>query len=521
MRHAVCARDLSNDTYNKLQFVSIYCRDIPDGFSAQKEGKAVILQKGNEVFYNPAQVVNRDLSIAVINYFNSVRKNEVVRKKRGKTGQQDGKEGLRILEGLAASGLRSIRYAKEIDGVKNIVANDLDPSVVESMKRNIEFNGEDVVRKITPSVGDARIVMMQHPQQFDVVDLDPYGSPCQLLESAIECADEGALLLITATDMAVLCGNNGEACYAKYGSYPLHKSYCHEQAIRILLYSISIAAAKQKRYIVPVLSCSIDFYVRVFVRVYTSPSEVKNIALKHGYIFQSQGCDSFEFTKAGRKILKGNSVKYTAAPGPPVPQKCPETGAGYVMGGPFWGEALHDQEWIRGVLALLRERKSQFASFDKLQGLLTNCLEELPDIPFYVNIHDACSVLKASVPKSEVFKSALINAGYRVSPSHCSPLAIKTDAPWSVIWDILRCWVQEHPVKVKEGTSAAKILAKEPELKADFSRATGSMIPDKKGKNKVPRFVLNPDNWGPRTKHGRAIKKQTETTDKEAELDKK
>ena len=41
-------------------------------------------------------------------------------------------------------------------------------------------------------------------------------------------------------------------------------------ALRILLASIDQHAARYKRYIVPVLSLSIDFYIRVFVRVYTS-----------------------------------------------------------------------------------------------------------------------------------------------------------------------------------------------------------------------------------------------------------
>ena len=38
--------------------------------------------------------------------------------------------GITVLEGLAASGLRAIRYAKEIEGVGKVVANDLDPAVV-------------------------------------------------------------------------------------------------------------------------------------------------------------------------------------------------------------------------------------------------------------------------------------------------------------------------------------------------------------------------------------------------------
>ena len=72
------------------------------------------------------------------------------------------------------------------------------------------------------------------------MDLDPYGSPTQLLDCAVQAVAEGGLLLVTATDMAVLCGNNGEACWGKYGSYPLHRPYCHEMALRILLAAIEV-----------------------------------------------------------------------------------------------------------------------------------------------------------------------------------------------------------------------------------------------------------------------------------------
>ena len=54
----------------------------------------------------------------------------------------------------------------------------------------------------------------------------------------------------------MLCGNNGEACWAKYGSYPLHKAYCHEQALRILLASIESHANRYRRHIVPVCPCA-------------------------------------------------------------------------------------------------------------------------------------------------------------------------------------------------------------------------------------------------------------------------
>lgn len=50
------------------------------------------------------------------------------------------------MEALSATGLRSIRYAREIPGVKEIIANDLSEDAVESIKKNIEHNGvEDLV----------------------------------------------------------------------------------------------------------------------------------------------------------------------------------------------------------------------------------------------------------------------------------------------------------------------------------------------------------------------------------------
>jgi tRNA G26 N,N-dimethylase Trm1 len=75
--------------------------------------------------------------------------------------QKDAK-GISVLEALAATGLRAIRYAKEVDGIGQIVANDLDSGAVECMRRNIDFN--DVHDKVTPCESDARLVMLQHCQ---------------------------------------------------------------------------------------------------------------------------------------------------------------------------------------------------------------------------------------------------------------------------------------------------------------------------------------------------------------------
>jgi tRNA (guanine26-N2/guanine27-N2)-dimethyltransferase len=103
------------------------------------------------------QEFNRDLSICVINTFLKILKEErelpkkQTRKERFKEKETSGK--IRILEALSATGLRSIRYAKEVEGFDEIVANDLSSEAVEMMKRNLALN--EVEDRVTVSHDDA------------------------------------------------------------------------------------------------------------------------------------------------------------------------------------------------------------------------------------------------------------------------------------------------------------------------------------------------------------------------------
>jgi tRNA (guanine26-N2/guanine27-N2)-dimethyltransferase len=342
---------------------------------------------------------------------------------------------------LSASGLRALRYAREIEGIGQVVALDNDLASVEACQRNIKFNGSVAISKVESHHTDARVHMLTHPKEFDVVDLDPYGSPSIFLDSAIQSVTDGGLLMCTATDMAVLCGGNGEVCYSKYGSYPLRAKYCHEMALRILLASIESHANRYKRYIVPVLSVQMDFYVRVFVRVYTSASAMKNTPLKLSYVYQCIGCDSFHLQPVGRSLPKNNSVRYLPAIGPVVKQDCNHCGKKYNMGGPIWSAPMHDPEWVTSILNSVKSMKDRYPAYDRISAVLTTVSEELLDVPLFLSLHNLCATLKCISPSAAMFRSAVINANYRISGTHVNPLGMKTDAPMEVIWDIMRCWV--------------------------------------------------------------------------------
>ena len=330
------------------------------------EGSAEILlpqgSDGAAVFYNNAQIFNRDLSVLVARLVLKQKRDEDAAKlakkvARFEAARDAGKPihtphpaegvvvGSRILDALSASGMRAIRYAKELDGLALVLANDYDASAVESIRRNVEFNGLDS-SLVQACHADAALTMMMHREagkQFDLVDLDPFGSPAAFLDSAVQSVSEGGMLAVTCTDMAVLCGNHSEACFGKYGTMPLRGKHCHEFALRMVLACLQTHAARYKRYIVPMVSCSIDFYVRLFVRVYTSPQEAKKSASKLSHVFQCGQCKSFTLHPVAveKRTAADKPGRYRSAPVTASVHECEHCGGRTKMCGPIWVRCGH------------------------------------------------------------------------------------------------------------------------------------------------------------------------------------
>jgi tRNA G26 N,N-dimethylase Trm1 len=96
--------------------------------------------------------------------------------------------------------------------------------------------------------------------------------------------------------MAVLCASYPETCYAKYSSIPMKGDNSHEAALRIVLSTLESSATKYKRVIKPLLTLSIDFYMRTFVQVIDSPSGSKQ-ACRYIQIF-SKVISNFDLVNA-------------------------------------------------------------------------------------------------------------------------------------------------------------------------------------------------------------------------------
>lgn len=412
------------------------------------EGKAQV-NLPPSVFYNPVQEFNRDLTVAVIRNFVSERSKSVqvesvckqtkstplqpdkcsstlttddkivVNKSENNSESQSvaadnslreciategsvsescisSEKGIRILEGLAASGLRSVRFALEVPGVREVVANDFDRTAVEFIRHNAEKNG--VTNLITASCADAAMLMYSNRHQtnrFDVIDLDPYGSPAQFLDAAVQCVADGGIMCVTCTDMAVLCGNAAETCRAKYGAVSLRAPFCHEMALRILLQSIASHAARYQRYIEPLLSLSVDFYVRVFVRVRTGQSRVKDLATQLSNVHHCRQCGAVTL----QPLMTKNRHVYVVGSGPPVGPQCDICGGRHVTAGPIWSAPIHNTNFVKQVFEAVSEDVSLFPSTrDRIRGVLSVVLEELEDCPLYYVGDDLCSILHCVSP---------------------------------------------------------------------------------------------------------------------------
>jgi len=174
-----------------------------------QEGRATIklsnVDKTYSAFYNPAQEFNRDLSVVSINtYFK-------YHKYRHKKFDEETYK-FSILEALSATGLRSVRYAKELNSEKVdfIAANDMDKEAVKLIQENAESNKLNM-DKFKIYASEATELLYKNMNSFDIVDLDPYGSAIPLLDAGIKGLKNGGnknlndLINVNNINRSIMC----------------------------------------------------------------------------------------------------------------------------------------------------------------------------------------------------------------------------------------------------------------------------------------------------------------------------
>ena len=350
------------------------------------------------VFYNPHMELNRDLSILAIQVFQKQEEREID-----------------ICDLFGGSGIRGIRYKNEIEGVGNVCINDISELANEYEQHNIDLNN---LEDIEVYQHDASMFLRMKRGEFDVIDIDPFGTPSPFLDSAGYCARRNSLLCVTATDTSALCGTYKEPCIRKYNAKPYKSEYCHENGIRILAGFIALTFAKYKKYIEIKLSHSTEHYMRIYM-IIKKGSKATDESLKNmGYISHCKNC-LYRESKSG---LAGS-----------LNDTCPICGEKLIHAGPLWLGKIQDKDFISQTIELIPEKKLNTSS--EMETLLKKCENEADASPSSYDIHEISRTLKISAPKIDKVMEHLESLGYYALRTHFTPTAIKTDAPLEKIRD--------------------------------------------------------------------------------------
>jgi len=358
---------------------------------------------GEGVFFNPVQELNRDLTVAVLR---AARDGELPgdrggRSESGSDSPPDwvtGGDGPTYLDATAASGIRGVRAAA--DGW-NATCADIDDDAVALCRENLARNDLD---------GDAvhrNANALMHEDRFDVVDLDPFGTPMPFADAAMQGTRR--LLCVTATDTAPLCGAHFESGVRQYWTVPRNTEYHAEMGMRVLLSALVRTAARYDLAATPVFSHATAHYARTYLALDSGAQAADDRIAQLGYVDHCEHCLYREATPG----LVADPL-----------DACPHCGEGIQTAGPIWLGRTCDPEFARAVGERVTE---DMGTAEEARELCETLAAEL-DEPTHYDQHRLCKRWGVGATAMDEFLDALRGAGFSASRTHYGGTTFKTDA---------------------------------------------------------------------------------------------
>jgi tRNA (guanine26-N2/guanine27-N2)-dimethyltransferase len=346
------------------------------------------------VFYNPHLEFSRDIGVAAVSAF----------------ARRAGKE-IRICDPLAGVGVRGLRYAAEVEGVKEVVVNDASEEAFRFLSRNLSLNS---LSNVTPRCEEAHLFLWSQRRSFQVIDLDPFGSPSPFLEAACASLSCPGMLALTATDTACLAGVYPWACFRKYGALPLRTEYSHEVGMRILIGFCQRVAGIQGLSLIPLLCHSTRHYFRLYLSC--RRGGVNRVLREQGYLLACA---------CGRRSLSRRPEDGTC-----------ECGRRREVSGPMWLGKLGERNFVEEVRRVVEG--SDFKLRSQELRVLGLCAGEAEAPPFFYDSHAMARRGSLSPPRLEKILAGLRGKGYQAVRTHFSPTGFRTDAPFEEILELFR-----------------------------------------------------------------------------------
>jgi tRNA (guanine26-N2/guanine27-N2)-dimethyltransferase len=136
---------------------------------------------------------------------------------------------------------------------------------------------------------------------------------------------------------------------------------------------------------------------------------------------------------------------------------CNICGGSWTMNGPVWLDALNDEEFVRNLISnfdAVKKKDTTHSNWPYLKNLVITKTEEIngiirsvyQEVPVQNNtitwdLTNLFGFVKVGAPKNNMVHAAFHNAGYLYCQSYQNPKGIKTNAPNSFIFDLVKEWV--------------------------------------------------------------------------------
>ena len=362
-----------------------------------KEGETIILAPKSSVFskipvklpafYNPAAKLSRDVSLKIYGAYATLTGADVT-----------------FADALSGVGARGLRVAKECHKIALVYLNDLNPTAIELARKAAELN--DVSDRCVFTTKDALVFLAEHStpgKRFDIVDVDPFGSPLPYLPAALRAVKRGGLISLTATDTAVLCGVYPRVALRRYGGLSMRCEYGNEVGARLLLGAVARQAMSINAGITPVFAHASRHYIRVYFTLESGASKADENLEKIGYLNLCSGCG---YRESGERR-----------------ELCPKCGARMVSAGPLWIGPLFSRSVLEAALKLRSER---LKIEDKIVAI---AFDECDLPPTYYTVDEMAKWLKVATPSVRDVVSSLRDRGFRAARTVFNPKGVRTDAP--------------------------------------------------------------------------------------------
>lgn len=355
------------------------------------------------VFYNPLTTTSRDLDTLVVEAYRNIYNPKA-----------------RLCDLLSATGVRGLRYLVE-SRVERVTLNDVDERAYKLMKANALLN--EVEDRVAIYNLDANLllnILVRKRQRFDIIDIDPFGTPVPFIDSALRTVKDGGMLSVTATDLAPLLGVKSSACLRKYQALSMNTSFSREIAVRILMGYVCRQAAKYELAIIPAFSYSLSHVIRIHILVKRGATRANESLKRMGYVRYCRNCGY-------RDLVEEYPIVSSKA--------CPRCPHETSIAGPLWVGSLWDSEFVDEVRQVYRERV--YLHNKCLSNLLRTIYRESRAPPLYYSTKELSRILGVREVSPKELVKRLRNRGLFACRTHFDTKGFKTNAALDTINDLV------------------------------------------------------------------------------------